>query len=314
MSSQQPAEGPVQLAKSMLQQRKVAEAIQLLNGHLKDNPHDKNGHELLGMACFMIKDYEKAKTAFETLTRDDPMYAPGWVNLGAVQNILGDYQGATRSLQKAIKRDKNSASAYYNLGIAQKAMKMNSMAISAYREASRLAPTMPEPYTNLGNIYIEMQNLTQAIRVMDEGLKHCPGNPKIAAILDKAKNIKAGNRQKEAPLGRLVDEEALARKQINTSRRDLTPAARNEERDSLRTISKTLREATKAMVPLLDVALNQQLHLLQMATVQKDTRGDAAGAYEQMTTTLQQLDGYRRVSIRSIGEIRANLDRTDPGL
>lgn len=314
MSSQQSEETPVLKAKALLQQRKVPAAVALLNEHLQTTPEDKAAIELLGMACFMSREYEQAREAFEKLTRADPMYAAAWTNLGAVQNVLQDYQGATRSLQKAIKRDKKSASAYYNLGIAQRAMKMNSMAISAYREANKLNPSMPEPYTNLGNIYIEMQNLTQAIRVLEDGLKHCPDSPKIAAILEKAKTIKEGNRRNEAPLGRLVDEEELAKKQVRTQKRELTAAERNQERDSLKAISKSLRNAKKAMVPLLDVALNQQLHILHMAAVQKDTKGDAAGAYEEMTTTLQQLDGYRRITVRSIQEIRAHLERTDPGV
>lgn len=314
MTSQQPEETPVSRAKSLLQQRKVPAAISLLTEHLQNAPEDKAAIELLGMACFMSRNYDQAREAFENLTRADPMYAAAWTNLGAVQNVLQDYQGATRSLQKAIKRDKKSASAYYNLGIAQRAMKMNSMAISAYREANKLDPSMPEPYTNLGNIYIEMQNLTQAIRVLEDGIKHCPDSPKIAAILEKARTIKEGNRRNEAPLGRLVDEKELAKKQVRTQKRELTAPERNQERETMKTISKSLRNAKKAMVPLLDTALNQQLHILHMAAVQKDTKGEAASAYDEMTTTLQQLDGYRRITSRSIQEIRTHLERTDPGI
>ena len=150
------------MAKALLQQKRVADAVAILTKYIDANPRERDAQELLGMGYFIGRDYKNAEDAFRRLTQVDPMYAAGWVNLGAVQNLLEDHQGATKSLRKAIQRDKKSASAYYNLGISQKALKMNSMAVSAYREAIKLQPSMMESYTNLGNLYIEMKNLTQA--------------------------------------------------------------------------------------------------------------------------------------------------------
>ena len=314
MKSEKPAESPLHMAKAMLQQRRVADAIALLSRYAEANPRDRDGLELLGMAYFMAKDYENAKETFGKLTQVDPMYAAGWVNLGAVQNVLEDFQGATKSLRKAIQRDKRSASAYYNLAIAQKAMKMNSMAISAYREAIKLQPKMPEPYSNLGNLHIEMKSLTQAIRVLEEGLEECPDSKKIATILEKAKSIKEGNRVNAAPLGRLVDEKELAKRQIRTGKRELSAGERNEERDTLRVLSKAIREMTQPTVALLDTGLYQQLQQMRLAAVQKDARGVATAAYDEMLVTIEQLDRYRKGIVSSIAEIRGHLEQTDPGL
>lgn len=314
MSSQQPNNSPLQMAKSLLQQKRVADAVTILQKFTAANPDDRDGQELLGMAHFMARDFANAETAFKQLTKMDPMYAAGWVNLGAVQNVLQHFQDATRALQKAIKRDRKSASAYYNLGIAQKAMKMNSMAISAYREAIKLQPKMAEAYTNLGNLHIEMQSLTQAIRVLEDGLRNCPQSKKIPAILEKARSIKEGNRRSEAPLGRLVNEEELANRQIRTSRRDLTTEERNGERESLRQLSKQIRELTKPVVSLLDDSLHHQLHLLHMAAAQQDARGDGMGAFEEFLDTVRQLDNYRSETAAAISTIREQLSRTDPGL
>lgn len=314
MSSQQPANSPLLMARGLLQQKRVPDAITILTKYMAANPGDRDGQELLGMAYFIAKDFENSEFAFQKLTTMDPMYAAAWVNLGAVQNLLEKYQAATKTLQKAIKRDRKSASAYYNLGIAQKAMKMNSMAISAYREAIKLKPKMAEPYTNLGNLHIEMQSLTQAIRVLEDGVRNCPESRKIPVILEKARSIKEGNRRNEAPLGRLVNEEELAKRQIRTSKRDLTTDERNEERETLKSLSKQIRELTKPAVSLLDGSLHQQLHLLHMAAAQQDARGDGMVAFEEFLDTVRQLDNYRSQTSNAIGTIREQLSRTDPGL
>jgi tetratricopeptide (TPR) repeat protein len=250
----------------------------------------------------------------QAVSAGDPVYAPGWVNMGAVQNLLQDFQGATKTLRKAIQKDKKCASAYYNLGIAQKAMKMNSMAISAYREAIKLDPTMPEPYANLANIFVEMKNPAQAIRTAEDGLAHCAGSRKLQAILQKARQLKEGNRRNAAPLGRLVDEAELAKQHVRTTRRELSAAERNTERDAFRELVKTIRRCTRPTVEMLDGPFQQHLHTLHLAAAQNDARGNASVAYEEMLKTITELDRLRGSSKEAIAEIRANLERTDPGL
>ncbi|MDG1893533.1 MAG: tetratricopeptide repeat protein [Fuerstiella sp.] len=293
----------------LLQKKRTANALLVLNAHLVREPDDRDAQELLGVCHFMSKQYEEALSAFQDLTRMDPNYAPGWVNLGAVQNLLEDHQGAAKTLGKALKKDKKNASAHYNLGIAQKALKMNSMAIASYREAIKLAPDMPEPYTNLGNMYVDMKNLSQAVKFLEEGLKNCPKSAKLAAVLARAKELKEGRRLNAAPLGRLVDEEELANRQIRTEKRQLTSVKRNEERDALRELTKTARRFVKPFVPLLDEALHHQLHVLQLAAAQGDTRNEAPAAFDQMVETVGELDRVRRGAAEAAGEMKEQLEK-----
>lgn len=310
MTSESPASSPSQIARRLLQQRKVPEALSLLNEIMQAKPEDVEGQELLGMALFMSRKFEDAKAAFVQLTRMAPMSATGWVNLGAVQNVLKEHQAATKSLRKAIQRDKKSASAYYNLGIAQRAMKMNSMAISAYREAIRIDPKMAEAYTNLGNLYVEMNNLSQAVRLLEDGVARCPGAKKIEAVLEKARMAKAGVSRTEAPLGRLVDEKELSRRQIRTAPRQLDAAARNHERETLHELGRTIRRSTKPIVELLTGPLTRQLHLLDLAVAQNDTRGEAPAGYDQMTQSLAEIDRLRGFTLEAVAEIRAELQKS----
>ena len=200
------------------------------------------------------------------------------------------------------------------MGIAQKAMKMNSMAITSYKEAIRLDPKMADAYTNLGNLYIEMNNLTQAIRLLQDGISKCPASKKLPAVLQKAREKKEGVQVEEAPLGRLVDEKELQKKQIRTAPRKLDAAGRVHERETLHGIGKTLRHCTRPIVEMLNGPLQQQIHKLDLAAAMNDSRGEAPGAYDAMRQTLEEIDGFREITQRAISEIRAELEKTDPGL
>ncbi len=314
MSDQSAGSNPIKIARNLLQQRKVPEALVLLKELVAANDTDRDAQELLGMALFMSRQFQEARDAFDRLVRLDPMYATAWVNLGAVQNVLNDHQGAVKSLRKAIQRDKRSASAYYNMAIAQRAMKMNSMAISAYREAIKIDPKMAEAYTNLGNIYIEMNNLSKAVRLLEDGVSNCPNVKKLHAVLAKAKRAKDGVQRQDKPLGRLVDEEALSKKQIRTAPRVLDDAQRVQERENLQEHGRTIRHATKPLVEILKGALREHLHTLDLAVAQNDTRGEAPGALRDLAATLQEVEALRASARVATAEIRDHLQKTDPGV
>ncbi len=314
MTSESAAANPLHIARQLLRERKINEALTLLEELMQENAEDREGQELLGMALFMSKRFEEAKSAFQQLTRMDPTNATAWVNLGAVQNTLGDHHGATKTLRKAIQKDKKSASGFYNLAIAQKALKMNSMAISAYQEAIKIDPKMAEAYTNLGNMYIEMNNLRQAIKLLEAGVEQCPNSPKVAAVLEKAKAAKSGVKKVNAPLGRLVNEEELAKKQIRTAPRELDGAMRIHERETMHDLGKTIRRSTRPLVELLNNRLQQQLHIMDLAAAQKDARGEAPATFEEMVSTIDEMDRLRSVSVTAVLEIKAQLEKTDPGI
>lgn len=314
MSSDQQATTPLQTARNLLRHRKLDEAIALVREIQQADQDNREAQELLGMALFLSRKFEEARDAFDLLVRMDPKNATAWVNLGAVQNVLQDHQASIRSLRNAIKRDKKSASAYYNMGIAQRAMKMNSMAISAYKEAIRLDPTLADAYVNLGNLYIEMNNLTQAVRMLEDGIKKCPQAKKLPVILEKAKRAKDGIRVEDAPLGRLVNEEELRNKQIRTAPRHLDDVQRVQERESLQGLVKTIRRSTKPVVTILDESLHHQLHILDLAASGKDTRAEAPAVFDEMRKTLDETERLRTLTREAIAEIRTHLRQTDPGL
>ena len=307
------AASPLSIARRLIKERNVEAALAVVQEVLAADQGSREAQELLGMTLFMLKRYEECREAFEHLTRIDPRDATPYVNLGAVLNVLKDHHGAVKVLRNAIKRDKRCASAYYNMGIAQRALKMNSMAISAYREAIRIDPEMSDAYVNLGNLYIEINNLTQAVRLLQDGVSKCPGSKKLPIILEKAQRAKDGIKVESSPLGRLVDEEELQKRQIRTAPRDLDPVTRAEEREALQILGKKIRRATRPIVGLIETDLQHQLHIVDLAAKQHDQRNEAPSAMDEMDETLRNISQLREVVREAIGEIRDGLQKTDPG-
>lgn len=314
MVEQSTAETPLRLARRLIQQKRISEAMPLLQELVAADDTDRQAYELLGTACFMARKFEEAKAAFERLVRLDPQHATSWVNLGAVQNVLKDHQQAVRSFRKAIQRDKRCASAYYNMGIAQRACNMNAMAISAYREAIRLDPTLAEAYTNLGNLYVEMNNLNKAVKLLEDGLKHCPGSKRLTAVLEKARRARDGVRQEVKPLGRLVDEDELQKRQQNLAPRKLNNAQRVHERETLHDLGKVMRRNTKPILEALNGPLKKQLHLLDLAAANNDPRSEAPAAFTAMTETLVSIYQQRDITRKAAADMKQLLDGTEPAV
>ena len=301
-------------ARQKLAAKDIPAAIQVLETGSQESPDDCAIFELLGKCYFAKKRYPDAISAFEKVTRLMPQVASGWVNLGATQNVLKDFAGASKSLRKALRCDRQSAAAYYNLGIAQKGLKMNSNAVSAYQEAIKISPKLAEAYANLANMFIDMKNNKQATRTLEAGLKECPQDRKIALLLKKVLGLTDEAKRAVAPLGRLVDEAELAKKQIRTAKRDLTPGERQVERILLKDRSEEIRDNFPALIKLLDHDLTQQIHALHLAALQRDERGEGTGHYHEMTESLSVLEEWRIDSLDTAAEIRGHLEQTDPGI
>lgn len=314
MANQDSGNSDISLARKKLRSRDVSGAIQILQEVTQRSPNDSRATELLGMCLFTAKDFESAKTVFEKVTRLNPQLVSGWINLGATQNVLQDFTGASKSLRKALKCNRKSASAYYNLGIAQKGLKMNSNAVSAYQEAIHIDPKLAEAYANLANLFIDMKNNKQATRTLEAGLKECPDDRKLAVLLKKVQGMTDDAKRAVAPLGRLVNEEELAKKQVRTAKRDLTSSERTAERTLLKTHSKEIRDRLPELISLLDHDLTQQIHFLHLAALRRDERGEAIHSYEEMAETMSIFDHWRQETQNTTSEMRSHLQRTDPGL
>lgn len=297
----------LQQVRELFRGRKYAEAIELLQKLLEADPKDDDILEMLGMAFFYSKQYEAARDTFDRLTKANPLHQNAWTNLGATLNRLGEYKKAIEALRRAVQRDRKCAEGYYNMGIAQKAMNMNTMAISAYKEAIKLKPDLIEAHLNLGNIYAEMKNMGLALQCFQNALKHDPNSAKAKAALEKAQLNQKTARKVASPFGRLVNVNELDKQLRATGPRVLEPVTRNEERELVQNVTKTIRHSAKDLVPILEETLQAQLHRLQRAVLQTELRLASTEHLEEFTQTVDELQRLKSTVSEGLAEIRQHL-------
>lgn len=311
MNQPSAADSGLQKARTLMRAREYPKAISLLQDLLeKDSCED--AMELLGMACFFAKDFDKARDAFEMLTRHNPGHTKGWVNLGAVLNRQGEYKKAIEALRRAVQKDRRCAEGYYNMGIAQKGLNLLTMAISAYKEAIKLKPDLVDAHVNLGNIYAEMKNLGLAQKCFTEALRHDPQSKKAQSCLDKIHATQKVVRKESSPFGRLVNVEELDRQTQTSGPRLMDAMARQAERDLVQAVTKKIRPSAKEIVPLLQESLHSQLHRLERIVLQTENRLSSSEQLEFFEQTVNDLHRMKTVINGGISELREHLSGNGP--
>jgi tetratricopeptide (TPR) repeat protein len=293
--------------RELIRKQKYAEAISLLQKVHEQDPKDEDALELLGIASFLGKQFECARDAFEELTQLNSGHTQAWVNLGAVLNRMGEHKKAADSLRRAIQKDRKCAEGYYNLGIAQRGLGLNTMAISAYKEAIKIKPDLIEAHLNLGNIYVDMKNLGLALQCFQTALRHDPTSKKAKSSLEKAQASQKDARKVTSPFGRLVNVDELEKQQATTEPRQLSADARAAERELVQGITKKVRAAAKELVPLLDDALNIQLHRLQRIVLQDEGRLSSSEPAELFAESLANLQRLKATISDDLRELRQQI-------
>lgn len=289
MKKETPVSQAIQRSRELIRSQKFAEACQQLQKLLEDDPKEEDVLELLGIANFFQKKLEAARECFERLTRLNPSHTKAWVNLGAILNRQGEFKKATEVLRRALQRDRKCAEAYYNMGIAHRGQQMNTMAISAYKEALKLAPDMVDANINLGNIYLDMKNIGLAIQCFQAGLRHAPNSIRIKSCLETAQSTQKTSRKEASPFGRLVDADHLRRQQQVSRPRQLDPAVRIQERDSVQKQTKIVRASTRELISQLEGALPRELHQIKIAILHVEEHMDATELLQQLQGTSEEM-------------------------
>lgn len=307
MTQQTSGDSFIKLSRDLFREKRFAEAAEILQIMLEQDPKDEVALEMLGMARFYNKELEAAREVFERHTKLNPGNAKAWVNLGAVQNRLGEFRKAVEALRRALQKDRKCAEAYYNMGIAQRGQNLNTMAISAYKEAIKLKPDLIEAHLNLGNIYVDMKNMGLALQCFQAAVRLDPDSKKARASLEKAQMNQQNARRVVSPFGRLVDVKELDRQNVDTGPRQLDPASRKAERELVQEVTRKVRAGGKEMLPMLEETLHAQLHRLERIVLQTENRLTSSEHLESFSQTLGDLQRLRSVIREGLAEIREHL-------
>lgn len=146
---------PLQQALSLHQAGRFADAIQIYESIIINNPPDPRIYASIADSHFRLGNSERAlKYAVEAL-KLDPNYASGHLLLGTILGQMGDVIRSVRAYEKVIALDQNNPYAYYNLGLLYY-KKSDIKTALEYLERSRdLNPNDPKIWNNLGVAYYD---------------------------------------------------------------------------------------------------------------------------------------------------------------
>lgn len=116
----------------------------------------------------------------ERLCRSLLETGPDWpdvLNLLAITRVHrdGPSDEAVALLQRAVEIDSRHVDAYNNLGNVLKLLDRTDDAVSAYQRALSLNPNIHEALNNLGILYIQQQRMSKALKVLRQAIRCNPG-------------------------------------------------------------------------------------------------------------------------------------------
>lgn len=110
------AESVANQAQALLNQDQAAEALSLLESHLRKNPQDAEARFTQGLALVNLGRNDDAIRVFADLTRDYPQLPEPFNNLAVLYAADGDYEKARDALEAALATHPSYATAHENLG------------------------------------------------------------------------------------------------------------------------------------------------------------------------------------------------------
>lgn len=161
---------PITQALSLHQAGRYADAIQIYESVIINNPPDPRVYASVADAHYRLGNMERAlKYAVEAL-KLDPNYASGHLLLGTILGEMGDMIRAIRSYERVIALDQNNPYAYYNLGLLYYKKSDIKTAIEYLERARDMNPNDPKIWNNLGVAYYDNAQLTKAAAAYSQAL------------------------------------------------------------------------------------------------------------------------------------------------
>jgi len=175
---------PLQQALSLHQAGRYADAIQIYESIIINNPPDPRIYASMADAHYRLGNTERAlKYSVEAL-KLDPNYSSGHLLLGTVLGEMGDMIRAIRAYEKVIALDQNNPYAYYNLGLLYYKKSDIRSALEYLERARDLNPNDANIWNNLGVAYYDNNQLSKASAAYSQALSINPNYETAAKNLE----------------------------------------------------------------------------------------------------------------------------------
>src|SRR5262245_52807367 len=138
------------LGKVLFEQKKLAEAIDVVREGIRISPDDADAHCDLGDALFDQNKFEEAVVSYKTAIGLKPDYAYAYRNLGNALARLGKRDDAIAAFREVIRLKEDGVMAHGHLGEQLLLKGLVDEGIAELREATRLAPNDHRGFHLLG--------------------------------------------------------------------------------------------------------------------------------------------------------------------
>jgi tetratricopeptide (TPR) repeat protein len=130
------------------------------------NPDHEGAHFNLGNTYFSLKNWERAKKAFEWVIKNSSHTTRKYeslINLGVIYKRDNDFQKSLKFYNLAIKLKSDSPEAYNNIGNIYYKQNALDLAEKYYLKSIELDQEFAIAYYSLGNLYYKKNNKTRAL-------------------------------------------------------------------------------------------------------------------------------------------------------
>ncbi|MDI1366021.1 MAG: tetratricopeptide repeat protein, partial [bacterium] len=160
---------------------RAAEAAELCQGLVRDQPTSIEAWHLLGAARLSLGQTEDALIALDRALGLDPI-RPGVLSARAAALVaLGRDDDALRACDAALARDPDNLVVLNAKGVALRRLGRPDRALECYQEALVLSPGFPDALCNLGAALSDLGRFDQALAAHDRAIQAAPREPRALA-------------------------------------------------------------------------------------------------------------------------------------
>jgi Tfp pilus assembly protein PilF len=170
--------GKIRLAQAQVKAGRVSEALDTLQGAIRDEPGNAGLRNYYGQVCFLTGRYEEAEEAFRKALEADEYMTDAHNNLGALYDRIGRKAEAEEEYRIALKDPAypTPEKVHLNLGLLYASQGRTEDAVSSYRNAVEINPKYFEAHYELASILDRNDHLEEAAREYEVAAPAYRGN------------------------------------------------------------------------------------------------------------------------------------------
>jgi predicted TPR repeat methyltransferase len=169
----------MQIAMQLHEQGRVAEAANLYQEVLREDPRNGAALYSLGFACSQNGQYDTAERLFDAATRLDPRHLDPWYNRGIALYRLQRRAEALTCFDWTLAIDPGHYEALVNRAVVMLEMNHPAEALASCDTALALKPDFMAALVNRGNALGQLGRYQEALAVYDHALTLEPGNLQV---------------------------------------------------------------------------------------------------------------------------------------